>query len=91
MELYRKTSNILTLAVILFLIGCTNKSLTVIYVNKDANRIEELAAREIRKYIYLRTGELLDVVPWNESFKIKSNSILVGSMQSGLMRSTGYT
>jgi len=62
MELYRKTSNILNLAVILILTGCTNKSLTVIYVNKDANRIEELAAREIRKYIYLRTGELLEVV-----------------------------
>ena len=91
MKLFRKISKILTLVIILFLTRCTSKPLTVIYINQDANRIEELAAREIRKYIYLRTGELLDVLTWNKSPEIKGNSILVGSQQSEIMKSTGFT
>jgi hypothetical protein len=61
------------------------------YINQNADRTEELAAREIRKYIYLRTGELLNVLPWNESLKVNGNAILVGNLQSGLMKSTGYS
>ncbi len=91
MKLFRKTSEVLTLVIILFLTDCTNKSLTIIYISPDANSTEKLAAREIRKYVYLRTGALLDVTTWNKSLVINGNSILVGSVQSGLMKSTGYS
>lgn len=91
MKFFQKKLKILISVVILLLTGCTSEPLTVIYINHDANAIEEMAAREVRKYIYLRTGELLDVMPWNKSIVIKGNSILVGSRQSELMKSTGYT
>ncbi len=32
-----------------------------VYVAQDASRLEMLAAREIRRYVYLRTGELLPI------------------------------
>jgi hypothetical protein len=91
MKRFRDISKTLNMVIILFITGCANHSIPVIYINLDATRIEELAAREIRKYFYLRTGELLKVRPWDESLVIKGNSILVGSVQSGLMKSTGYS
>jgi hypothetical protein len=91
MKYFRKTTKIITFVIILFLTGCADKPLSIIYISHDANSTEELAAREIRKYVYLRTGELLDVRTWNESIKIKGNSILVGRIQSGLMKSMAYS
>ena len=58
--------------------GCTKNPVAVIYIDKDADKSEELAAREIRKYIYQRTGELLPVSIWNSADRIKGNAILVG-------------
>ena len=71
--------------------GCTKKPAAIIYIDKDANKSEELAAREIRKYVYQRTGELLPVSIWNSTDRIKGNAILVGSMSAGMMKSSGYS
>ena len=70
------------------LAGCTKKPAAVIYIEKDASKSEELAAREIRKYVYQRTGELLPVSIWNSTDRIKGNAILVGSMSTGMMKSS---
>ncbi len=43
---------------------------SVIAFAKDAGKLEQFAAREIRKYIYLRTGELLKIEENNGDGKI---------------------
>jgi hypothetical protein len=73
------------------LTGCANNHVAVIFIDKDANKTEELAAREIRKYMYLRTGELLPVRIWNSLDRIKGEAILVGNLSSGIMKSSGYS
>ena len=82
---------ILVILIINFLVqGCTKHSVPVILINKDADKSEVLASREIRKYIYQRTGELLPVLNWVEDSKIIGDAIFVGTCTSGLMKSTGY-
>ncbi len=74
-----------------FFTGCTKKPFAVIYIDKDADRTEELAAREIRKYIYQRTGELLPVGKWDNPEKLGHDAILVGASRRSMIRSSGYT
>lgn len=74
-----------------FIAGCTKKPVAVIYIDKDSDRSEDLAAREIRKYIYQRTGELLPVSIWTAEEQINSNAIFVGSIKTGMMKSLGYS
>ena len=78
------------LGLIVFFQGCTRQPVAVIYIDRDADKTEELAAREIRKYIYQRTGELLPVALWEENAEIKGDAIRVGSITSKLIMSTGY-
>lgn len=70
--------------------GCVKKPSAVIYINQKADRMEELAAREIRKYVYQRTGELLPIIEWKGKSQIDGDAIIVGSL-SKLIKSTGYT
>jgi len=79
---------ILLLAVIID--GCTSEPDVVIYIDKDSCSTEELAAREIRKYIYLRTGEILPVKVWEENSPAIGDAILVCSHSGELIKSTGY-
>lgn len=63
---------VVILGIIVLLSSCTNQSArTVIVLPKDASAQEELAAKEVRRYIYQRTGELFTI--------IFSNSIISGS------------
>jgi hypothetical protein len=71
--------------------GCTKNPVAVIYIDYDADKSEELAAREIRKYIYQRTGELVPVAIWNDEERINGDAIFVGSMKTGMMKSSGYS
>ena len=71
--------------------GCTKNPVAVIYIDYDADKSEELAAREIRKYIYQRTGELVPVTIWNDEERINGDAIFVGSMKTGMMKSSGYS
>lgn len=82
---------IAALSFTLLFTGCTNKPAAVIYIDQDSNKSEELASREIRKYLYQRTGELLPVEVWNSSVAIKGDAILVGNFSTGMMKSTGYS
>lgn len=71
--------------------GCVKKMpVAVIYINHKADRTEELAAREIRKYVYQRSGELLPITEWKENNPINGDAIIVGSL-SQLIKLTGYT
>jgi hypothetical protein len=79
------------LSLSILLTGCVKTPVAVIYIDHDADKTEDLAAREIRKYVYQRTGELLTVSKWNGSDRIKGNAIFVGSVSAGLMKSSGYS
>ncbi len=52
----------------------------VIYINHKTDKAEELAAHEIRKYIYQRSGEFLSITEWNENSSIKGDAIIVGNL-----------
>jgi hypothetical protein len=73
---------------VIVLQGCIKKPLAVIYIDQKADRIEELAAREIRKYVYQRTGELLPIIEWKEKGQISGDAIIVGNL-SQLVNPTG--
>ena len=70
--------------------GCVRKPLAVIYIDPGARSIEQLAAQEIRKYVYQRTGELLPVKEWEENGPIEGDAIIVGNHSSALIQSMGY-
>ena len=58
-----------------------------IYVSDYISAEENLAAREIRKYIFLRTNELLPIIKVRIGEKISGNAIIVGIAGKGLMNS----
>ena len=82
---------IILLALISILDGCVKKPVAVIYIDQNGDKTEELAAREIRKYVYQRTGELVPVEIFKKSGRIKGDAILVGNVSTGMMTSTGYS
>lgn len=82
---------LMALYLITLLTGCAGRNAAVIYIDMDADKSEELAAREIRKYVYQRTGELLSLKRWNSSDRIKGDAILVGKQSATMMKSTGYS
>jgi hypothetical protein len=87
---YLKINQIVTGLLIVFALqGCVKKPASVIYINKEADGTEELAAYEIRKYFYLRTGELLPILEWNENKPINDYAIIVGSLVQ-LMKFSEY-
>lgn len=93
MKLLKNTLR-LTVAVLFFMViltGCQKNSVAVIYIGQDADKTEQLAAREIRKYVYQRTGELIPVRQWNSSVKLNGSAILVGNIQSAILKSSGYS
>ena len=55
-----------------------------IYIEKKVDSKELFAAREIRKYVYQRTGELLPIVQWDGNTKIKGDAFIVGSLAEKL-------
>jgi len=81
---------ILVLLLIILIDGCTKKPVAIIYIDKDSNSTVDHAAREIRKYIYLRTGVLLPVRIWQEDSSPGGDVIFIGSQSHELIRSTGY-
>ena len=65
--------------------GCKAAPGTAILYPENCSDLEILAAREVRRYIYLRTGELL---PVREAGTIPSgNVILVAENKDPMMRS----
>ncbi len=67
-----------------YLFGGNQKSETALIVcSKDASAIEKMAAREIRRYIYLRTDELVMIV---NKVKGGENLIVVGQKDSEVFK-----
>ena len=69
------------------LYSSTLKQPASIYVSDNGSDQEKLAAREIRKYIYQRTNELLPVVEIKIGGKINGDAIIVGVAGKGFMPS----
>jgi hypothetical protein len=49
----------------------------VIIISKDASALEELAAKEVRRYLYLRTGKLLPIEPRSNAADVRHDAIVV--------------
>ncbi len=45
----------------IFLTGCLPKESVTILIQENASPLEQMAAKEIRRYVYLRTGKLLPI------------------------------
>ena len=58
-----KKLSYLLFIVSLLVIQCQQKETCIIVLSKDASTLEQLAAKEIRRYVYLRTNELLTISP----------------------------
>ena len=50
----------------------------IIVISPEASALERLAAKEVRRYLYLRTGRLLPVILCNSSPPSKSTLIVIG-------------
>ncbi len=91
MKIAKRNAKLLSVALCLIalLTGCAKTPTAVIYIDHDAGRTEELAAREIRKYFYQRTGNLMPVKRWENPNYVKGNAILLGGPSGKMMKSTG--
>jgi len=49
----------------------------IIIISKDASALEELAAQEVRRYLYLRTGKLLLVEPRSNAADVRHDAIVI--------------
>jgi hypothetical protein len=56
---------------------------------RDASWMEQLAAREVRRYIYLRTGERLAIVSATEGVRGKGEAILVARKGRAALKGIG--
>ena len=65
--------------------GCNSNSAVIIYP-EDGSDLEELAAREVRRYLYLRTGNLLPVLTMT-SLPASGDFILVAEDNDPLIKS----
>ncbi|HDY88002.1 MAG TPA: hypothetical protein ENH82_07815 [bacterium] len=74
---------ILAFTIVLIIVlnaGCgilSGEKPVIIVYPKGASTLEILAAREIRKYVYLRTGKLLEIAEENAEIKEKTDLIVV--------------
>ena len=66
--------NLVFLSLIIGFLGCEKKTAFKIYLAESPNEKEQLAARELRRYIYLRTDILLPI----EEINYEKNSPLTG-------------
>jgi len=66
---------------------CNNQQKSVtIYLSENSTPLETLAAREVRRYIYLRTGNLLPLQHSVNADNTQSDLILVASKDNKILR-----
>lgn len=70
--------------ILLLISGCTVNQNYQIIIPSEANRAEMLAAKEIRRYIYLTTDELLPIVQTNSPSQLM-NSIIIAAKEQELI------
>jgi len=76
----KKTFLLVLLLSLLSIYSCSdrNELASIVYHNK-ATTNEQLAAKEIQRYIYLRTGNIIEIKTVEVLSDIKNKSIIVGS------------
>ena len=55
------------LGIVMIFSQCSNKENLPIYISGNASELEKLAASEVRRYVYLRTDELLTIVEGDQN------------------------
>lgn len=63
----KRKCQVITLILISIFTSCSNVPDVSIIISPDAGRQEKLAAKEIRKYFYQRTGEILTIATESKS------------------------
>jgi hypothetical protein len=58
-----------------------------ITISSEATSTERLAAKEIRRYLYLRTGKLTTIIQTNNRPPLKNSLIIVGQKDSPVIKS----
>jgi hypothetical protein len=85
----RKSTSLLTEALVFMLLVSTGGTIGTVSASaagdavtivspKDATETERLAAKEIRRYLYLRTGKLLPIVRSGRKLPSKTDVVVVG-------------
>jgi hypothetical protein len=74
----RRNKAFLFLFFIVLLISCQDSTKSLVIIRpKEASQLEKLAAKEIRRYLYLRTGQLVAVEPRENLADLNKQAILV--------------
>ena len=66
----------------------TDVSTITIISPTDATTVECLAAQEVRRYVYLRTGKILPIVQSDKNLPSKASLIIVGQKDRSVIRAT---
>lgn len=68
-------------AIILVLASCGESKSITVYYSKNATPKEILAAKEIQKYIYVRSGELPEVAVYEGKKEVKGRAIILSRFE----------
>ena len=77
----QKMKLILWLFILFVAVSCSSQKLPVIICTDKASPREKLAAKELRRYIYLRTGSLPEIRMVSTIEGISERYILISSLQ----------
>jgi hypothetical protein len=59
-----------------------------IIISKDASALEELASKEVRRYLYLRTGKLVPVETRADAADVRGDAVII--MEKGRFLASGF-
>ncbi len=65
--------------------GQQEAPITIVY-SSQASGVERLAAKEIRRYLYLRTGKLLPIVRYSRNLDFKTGLIVIGRKDRDIIK-----
>ena len=69
---------LIVLSGLMLLVSCRGlKRGPAIIISKDASALEELASKEVRRYLYLRTGKLVPVEPRADAADLRCDAIVI--------------
>jgi hypothetical protein len=85
----KRTFVILALLGVLLAVSCRGlKRGPSIIISKDASALEELASKEVRRYLYLRTGKLIPVELRADAAGVRSDAVII--MERGRFLASGF-
>ena len=59
-----------------------------IIISKDASALEELASKEVRRYLYLRTGKLVPIEPRDDAADVRGDAVVI--LEKGRFAASGF-